>query len=363
MRPFLPLFFLLFVAIETGFAQGGFSHGQLFLERYTTEQCGNCPRTEERENEMIDQLRSEGYQVMKIAHHTGYGKDWLTLPGSEQLLPYIFPTVSFAPALSINRWSPKCCNLGEDGTPCALCTKDDQPEILALNIVKYTKEDLVRHAHLIASSPSPVEIKAIRRSGEIAEDVFNYTVTLEAVDGADFGDLYLTAVIVQEKIKARNQAGIPFGTEYTHDNAVRSFVTDPLGEPISGEKKTLEFHLDNVSFKDEAITSPKMEERHLVVILHRNPKNPLVTDRVVYSWASIRYGEELANEEIARQELAAPTPYIEGGQLHFTQPVDGCRIYDLQGRLLSHNSFLSSGTYLLLYYYHGKTFEAKLLVP
>ncbi len=76
----------------------------LLIEEFTTEDCPNCPRA----INTLHQAQEDGYgnQFVVLAHHVGYGTDWLTVEQDEQLLWFYNGSYSggtFAPAVMLDR--------------------------------------------------------------------------------------------------------------------------------------------------------------------------------------------------------------------------------------------------------------------
>ncbi len=94
--------------VDLPFKVGDFSamidRETVILERFTSEQCGNCPSADRYVQADIDKLKAAGLRVSYIMYHSGYFDDFLTIPESEKLYGYFFSDEgSFAPAMSINR--------------------------------------------------------------------------------------------------------------------------------------------------------------------------------------------------------------------------------------------------------------------
>lgn len=362
MRRLICLFAVLVATLFGAYAQRGFMQKSLLLERFTTEKCGNCPKFDKPLAQIVEDLRKEGYAVMLIAHHAGYGTDWLTLPGSEVITEGLFGKASFAPALSVNRWSPKLCTAGEGGISCPQCSKEQQSAILAFDVSKYSVEELCHHARLIAAVPTFARVKSIKRGVAVGEDTYNYTVRIETIDGVNPDDLYVTAVLVQEKVRARNQAGLPFGTQnYMHEEVIRGYATPALGVKVTPTGNEFEVELKNVSFKDEKIKNVNLQERRLVVMLHKHLQAEQLTERSVISWGSIRYGEELAAEKPISTDTVVPHPYVEDGRLRFVEEVDSYQLFDMNGRRIVGEALLP-GSYVVRVVYQGCSGIYKVVV-
>lgn len=48
---------------------------EILVERFSTESCGKCPAYDKTQDEAIEALRKEGYDVEVVVHHAGYTKD------------------------------------------------------------------------------------------------------------------------------------------------------------------------------------------------------------------------------------------------------------------------------------------------
>lgn len=352
------------VAILCGNAQQAPKRNSILIERFTTEQCGQCPKVDKPLAALKEVLKSQGYEVLDIEHHVGYHTDWLTLPECEELLFPFYGAFHFAPAASLNRWSPTLCTLGEGGQRCKPCRDRTHAVVLPLNVLKYDEQSLLDHAKLVAEVPSLAKIERIERVAELGDEAFSFEATIVLGEEFPEEEIYLTALVIQENILAKNQAGVPFGSrQYTHHNVIRSYATPALGLKLDRSMgKTIKVKLDEVSFKDSRIKDVKLEERFLLLILHQDITNEDIKARQIHDWATIKYGETLANEHLPASIDIEAQPYVEEGKLRFTVPVMHYELYDIAGRPVNAQT-LVVGTYVLVYYTEGQKVTRKIIVP
>lgn len=310
----------------------------MLIERFTTEKCPNCPRVDQPLAEMTQQLQGFGIDVSFIAHHSGYHTDFLTVNESIELLPYAFnkQNRTYAPAFMFNRF------------PSLDPTKDNGAELASL-------ETMEERANAALASPEPVQFS---RYAKVEKGGNKVALEVEGVTGyVDLDNLYLTAVITEDGITAKSQAGAPAG--YIHDGAARVFMTPALGKMITPNADgSFKITTDAVEIDSEW----KTEKMKIVFFVHKNMASPLINQRQVYSSKTMAFNNSGSAEQLLGAQ--APRIYAHDGYLVVDADVSELAIYDLAGRLVgkSADRKLAKGVYVVKVTNTYGTFTQKVIV-
>ncbi|MDO4692171.1 MAG: hypothetical protein Q4A64_04780 [Porphyromonadaceae bacterium] len=309
----------------------------VLLERFTTEKCGNCPRVDKPIKETIQQMESNGFEVSYIAHHAGFYTDFLTLNESIELLPYAFNKAgrTFAPAFMVNRF------------PSTDLSKDNGAELACL-------QSLDTRTNAALQSKEAVRFTRyvkIEKEGK-------YALEVEGVAGyVDLDNFYLTAVITEDGVPARQQAGASAG--YLHDGAARAFMTPALGKLITPNADgTFKVTTDAVELEDDW----QKEKMKIVFFVHKNMSSPLIDQRQVYASKSFAFNSTGAAEQLL--DAKAPRIYTHEGYLVVDADVSELAVYDLAGCLVSTSADrrLAKGVYVVRVANTYGTFSQKVIV-
>ena len=186
---------------------------KVFLEHFTTEKCGNCPRKDKVLHTTIDTYFKDN--VVWTAHHVGFYTDFLTLSDSEDLLFMYGEGGTFCPAMSLNRMS-----LFEDVVEPVISVPEDEEFLQAMLIAAQ-------------SIPAPlgltVKAEYNKETQEINAQVFGEIDP--SVISAD--DCMLNVWVVEDNIKPQKQAGAADDPEFIHKNVVRYMADGAGGAPIT----------------------------------------------------------------------------------------------------------------------------------
>lgn len=313
---------------------------EILLERFSTEKCGNCPAYDLVQDEVVNELRGLGYQIEVIVHHAGYIADWLQLLESKEIEPYFYAGGALhAPAVALNRTffpgiNPSYPNDIAQG-----------PNFMRLKAMAEQSSD-VRRA---------VRIDRITRSEKQTDDSYNYTIEVTTTPGVDYNDLYVSAVLLESGIPARQQAGAT--GEYVHDHTVRKFLTPAKGRKLSLAPGTAEIVFENVKMPNVK----KPERCRLVVFFHQAIDAAEIGQRTVYASMGIAGTEVVHSNLLAPEEQ--PHAYVAQGRVCVAGPAERFEIYTLDGvRLADSYSVLPTGSYVVVIYWNGVPYSSKVVV-
>ncbi len=188
---------------------------KVLVEEFTGQQCSNCPagRTNIEEG-----MKDEDHYVM-IAHHTGYGTDALTAPGTTKLNWFYNSSTTYAPDLMIDRKDLSAYGVSKNGntnpTPVFVV-----PQAALVKAI-YQWE---------STQAAPVSI-ALKRSYDATTRQLTVLVGMKQVEGQTIGNNpALTLCIIENNIVAYQY---PEGDNYVHQKANRAFLTQALGGTVS----------------------------------------------------------------------------------------------------------------------------------
>lgn len=188
---------------------------KVLVEEFTGQQCSNCPagRTKIEEG-----LKDEDHYVM-IAHHTGFGSDALTAPGTTKLNWFYNSSTTFAPGLMIDRKDLSAYGVSSNGnthpTPVFVV-----PQAALVKAI-YQWE---------SAQAAPVSID-LKRSYDASTRQLTVQVGMRQVEGLAVGsNPALTLCIIENNIVAFQY---PEGDNYVHQKANRAFLTQVMGDPVS----------------------------------------------------------------------------------------------------------------------------------
>lgn len=313
---------------------------EILIERFSTENCANCPSFDPIQDAAIAQLRAEGYEVELVVHHVGFNTDFLTLPESQEIMPFLYDKGTFAPAVALNR--TLFPNL-----------RKDMPNSIPI-LVGF--DELIEKTHQASELRRAVRIEGILRGDKQSDGSYTYTVKITTTEGINPDDLYMTAFWVEDGIEAKKQAGAD--GKYIHEKTVRKFLTPALGQKIDLPAGTHDIRLENVSVPN----AEHPEKCRLIVFFHRNLENSSYSDRQVFAVKGIGGAEATSSEQIASED--APYVYVENGRICIRGAAEGLEVYTLNGeRVFEDGIMLAPGTYIIRCYRNGIPYSSKVLVP
>jgi hypothetical protein len=213
---------LLDNALVDSFAvvQHDYTHN-IIIEEFTTERCPNCPRVAGYMHEALAKDKYAG-RAFAICHHSGFYTDWLTATCDDDYLWFYNAGGStYAPGVMVDR------KTFEKTTPVFCPTSEPELEI-------YMDNRLANPAY------ASVNIKASVDAND--NHLLHVNVTGER-SKADFtvNPARMTVFIVENNIKARNQAGAD--DTYTHQHVTRA-VNTSWGEELQWNDNSYDYSCD-----------------------------------------------------------------------------------------------------------------------
>lgn len=197
---------------------------RVLIEEFTTEECGNCPRA----INTLHQCENAGYgdRMNIVAHHAGYGIDWLTQPEDEKYTWFYDPSGesgTFAPAVMLDR-----------------TVLDNQS--FPVNSIGYfdTFEPVLIKSLAV---PTFVDVSA---TASCADNVIEVSVEVERMPIFEVitEQPRVSVYVIEDNIPHRDQAGIT-SDSFTHSHVFRACATEVFGTPFNfeGNKAHREFYV------------------------------------------------------------------------------------------------------------------------
>lgn len=178
---------------------------KVLIEEFTGQGCMNCPTGKS----IIEEALKGEENVVLICHHIGYGEDQLTAPGSNDLTFFYNSPSTYAPGIMFDRYPTP-------GGTAPVNTIGDVPTVRGR--LKSARSEAAK---------AIIEISQKLESGrKLSADI-----KVQKVDGTSTGsNPVLTALLVEDGIIAYQS---PNYNDYEHNEAVRMFLSAPLGDRIT----------------------------------------------------------------------------------------------------------------------------------
>lgn len=178
---------------------------KILVEEFTGQGCLNCPTGKS----IIEEALKGEENVILICHHIGYGEDELTAPGSNDLTFFYHAPTTYAPAIMFDRYQAP-------GGSVPVSTIGDVPTMRGR--LKSARNEAAR---------AIIGISQKFESGrKLSADI-----QVQKVAGTGTGsNPVLTALLVEDGIIGFQA---PNYDAYEHNEAVRLFLTAPLGDRIT----------------------------------------------------------------------------------------------------------------------------------
>ncbi len=317
---------------------GAFPKKTVLMERFMSEKATvglKLPYI----NEAAEALQASGLQLSIIEHHANdYFTDHLSLEPSALLMPYLYgDTYPFVPALLLDRLP-----IGE-GQTCAmypgLIPTEDLPGII---------QDSLQYGEFTSVEQHIDDGKiAVKASGTITNDLTE--------------DLYITAVVTESHLKAKNQKGAE--GEYFHDNEARLFLSSAFGS-----KATISGNHFEVEFPSQPF-SGNWDAKQLKIVLfattdiNQETKANFNKRMVLFSTHADWKGTTDGISEKTMQ--AIPLVTVQNGYLNIKgSAVDRISVYNISGMLVSESTDdrLLPGIYLVKTYSGDLSHTVKIVV-
>lgn len=238
--------------------KGSVERKSVLVEYYTSESAPDAPKYNALINQMAEELQAKGYEVSRVAYPVG-GEEvaFAEEACNEELATLLgqapFPTPSQLPYFSINR-APYL----SENRVFAFVSKN-----------RLFGEDQKADADLL--EPFLQEKERALISDIVCHDLPGGTTSLEVkgklLYDADPADLYITAVVTEDNVKAEDQKGIGTGEEYLHQHMLRTYYTSNIGTKIMPEADgSFEYKSPEI----DLYPSWKKENLKVVLFLHRD---------------------------------------------------------------------------------------------
>lgn len=203
----------------------------VLIEKFTGINCSNCPNGAEKIKHACAQFPEN--RTVLVAHHGGFGEEYLTVKPSLEL--FWFAKDTFAPAVMIDRNANYSVEKGYPIFDSQKITDTQVGNALAV--------------------PSPLKVE-IEHSYNASTRQLVLTVKSEKLQGIDLPDARLNVFIIQDGIM---ETQTPLTELYRHDHTMREFLTDTWGDPVDFDGNTysrtfnytLPGRIGNPSFPDK----------------------------------------------------------------------------------------------------------------
>ncbi len=267
---------------------------RVLIEEFTTEQCGNCPRA----INTLHQCENAGYgdRMNIVAHHVGYGIDWLTQPEDEKYTWFYDPSGesgTFAPAVMLDR---------------TVLENQSFP----VNSIGYfdTFEPVLIKSLAV---PTFVDVSA---TASCADNVIEVSVEVERMPIFEVitEQPRVSVYVIEDKIPHRDQAGIT-SDSFTHSHVFRACATEVFGTPFNfeGNKARREFYVPR---NQEWV----MDNVKIVAFVHDH-NNEDINDCRIYN--SVSTSVITSGVELPDIESEATTEYFTLSGIRIAEPDKG----------------------------------------
>lgn len=198
----------LFVCMPYAKADNDLYKRMVLIEEFTTEKCPNCPSCAAMLEEVMAMPEYAG-RLIAATHHAGYYTDWLTTDADTEYKWFYNYKSTYAPAIMFDRF-PFFETKGRPGTdqrkPTPLATMQT-----INNFTKYIGKRLDVKAHVgfyLTGEYDNANTIKVRVSG-VRDSIFTETQPR------------ITVFLVENNIKAQNQAGA--GSGFIHNHVLRTY--------------------------------------------------------------------------------------------------------------------------------------------
>lgn len=306
----------------------------VLIERFSTEQCPNCPAADPTLETFINTFRNAGLEVNVVVHHAGYYTDGYTLEESRTLVGYL--GVKGAPYFVVDRLP-----LGQNGV-CAFFPQS----YMAANI----KSALLKNKELGKVDNIQAGFKnnglTVKLVGTVADEFKE--------------DLYITAILTEDNLSSNTQRGASYG--YIHEAVPRVFLSSGRGD-----KATINDGQFEISFPTKTINS-KWKKNNMKIVLfgHRllNSYTQYDYDQheilfsTTYNWSITNGVEDIRAEEIN------PEVTSKEGRIQVNGTYKRVEIYNTSGALIatSVDEPLTQGLYIVKVKTNEGSYASKVMI-
>lgn len=238
-----------FMVVDKGYKK------RVLLEEFTGENCPNCPPAANLLHQLLEMPEYKDC-VDAVCHHVGYGSDSFTLPSDEGLsFLYNLPDYgyTFAPAFAIDRVPVESTN-SQTGAKYMAPAFFPSPTSLVTDLLDSQKENIaLAFVGIDFETPKENDTK------------LNVTFTAERATEILNDNGRLTVYLVEDNVKAKNQAGA--GTGFIHQHVTRQ-ANSTWGEPIVwGDDNKFTYNFE-FSLQDNKGVKYKLEDLRVLAIVN-----------------------------------------------------------------------------------------------
>lgn len=319
--------------------KGSKERKSVLVEYYTSEAAPNAPQYNEKINIMAGNLIANGYDVSLVAYPVGSDDVAFAEEACNETLAMLLgrptiPTPTALPYFAINR-APYLADKGELAFVSKKKLFDDggieDPYILD-PFLHERERAIITEA---VCKDLPGGMTSLEVKGKLLLD-------------ADPDDLYITAVLTEDYIKAKDQKGVEMGKNYEHMNLVRTFYTSNRGTKFTPEAD------GSFVFKSPEIDiypSWKKENLKAVIILHRNPMYESRISSHAYCSKTLFYGTDFtSNKETTSPEKKVSFFQDATGLLQIDGTYKSLEVFSIDGQRVTQAlpAQLAPGSYIVV---------------
>lgn len=311
----------------------------VLIETFTSESAPHAPKYNKLMDLVAGKLISEGYEVSRIAYPIGseevaYADEACNETIATLLGQNALPAPDDLPFFTINR-APYLA---------------EQNAFAFVSKWKLFGESQVVDTYLL--NPFLQEKERARFSEIICHDLPDGMTSIE-VKGkllldADPADLYITAVLTEDDVKAEAQQGIGMGEEYRHQHMVRTFYTSNRGTKIMPEADgTFVYKSPEI----DIYPSWKKKDLKVVLFLHRDPAYKSKISCHAYCSKTLPYGGKFTSVKTPQSSHSTIRLYQDlSGMLQIEGSYDKATVYSLEGFCVTQTlpSRLPAGGYVVV---------------
>lgn len=238
-----------FLVVDKGYKK------RVLLEEFTGEKCPNCPPAANLLHQLLE-LPEYTDCVDAVCHHVGYGSDSFTLSSDEGLsFLYNLPDYgyTFAPAFAIDRVPVESTN-SQTGAKYMAPAFFPSPTSLVTNLLDQQKDEIAL-AYVGIDFETPKE----------GDTKLNVTFTAERATEILSDNGRLTVYLVEDNVKAINQAGA--GSGFIHQHVTRQ-ANSTWGEPIVWDDDNKFTYTFEFSLQDKKGVKYKLEDLRVLAVVN-----------------------------------------------------------------------------------------------
>lgn len=326
---------------------------KVLLEQFTTEKCPNCPRGDETINNTL--VKYTNGEVIRVANHSGYYEDKLTLEYTEAICYYFFNApYSYAPSCMIDRkFREGYPGSGGSATGPIFGVSADY-------IKKAIDEDL--------ANPLFATVNLVT---EYDKDTRTLDINIDGKCMLPLNNLKLNIIMTEDGISGNQASG---GPGWKHYHAVRATLTGNEGIPVELDADgnysyhttyTIPASIKGVINQAVSVNSEKI---NIVAFLCEMPLDNPNACEVLNAEIAEKPAATTSIKDVDGENIAV---YAENGYLVIDGEFDAAEVYGVNGMLVktvnagervTSVSDLNAGVYMVKVMAGGQSSVAKIVV-